>query len=396
MARPLPPGFRRVFRRELRRIAHRPRLAFMLGPFPLILMLLMSAVFSPGLPTDLPVAVVNRDGGALSRQAVRMIDAASDLQVTMRPATLAEAQDALVAGQVYAVILIPQFMERDLLQGRRPEIVTFYNNQFLTVGGIVSRAASTTIGTFSAGVATQALVSNGKLPEAAVEAVVPIPVQRSPLFNPALDYVQFLLAALMPTVLQIFIGASAALSIGSDVQRQKGVARLLKLGGSPLRAVAGKFAPYGLAYLLTMLCADAIIFGYFEAPFNGILWFHAVYTAAFVLACLCLGGMLAMIAGDTIAALGLTGVLTGPAFGFAGISFPRITMNGFAWVWGGLLPLTAYLQLRTDQVLRGAPIEVSLPTLGWLLAQIAIYGLVLIVMISRAARPAPAPAEVSA
>ncbi len=93
-----------------------------------------------------------------------------------------------------------------------------------------------------------------------------------------------------------------------------------------------------------------------------------------------------MIAGETVGALGLTGVLTGPAFGFAGISFPRITMNTFAWIWGGLLPLTAYLQLRTDQVLRGAPIEVSLPAFGWLLGQILLYGSVLVFLVARSAQ----------
>ncbi|WP_353391660.1 ABC transporter permease [Ruegeria sp. HU-ET01832] len=386
MSRPLPAGFRRTFRRELRRIAHQPRLAFMLGPFPLILMLLLSAVFAPGLPSNLPVAVVDQDGTTLSRQAVRMIDATADLAVTVRATSLAEAQDALVSGAVYAVIFIPQSMGRDLLQGNRPELVTFYNNQFLTVGGIVSRASRQAMGTFSAGVATQALVANGAVPEAAVEAVVPIPVQRSPLFNPALDYVQFLLAALMPTVLQIFITASAALTIGSDVQHPNGMARLTRIGGSSITGIAGKLAPYGLAYLLTLIFADVIIFGAFDAPFNGNIWLHGAYSAGFVLACLCLGGMLAMIAGETVGALGLTGVLTGPAFGFAGISFPRITMNTFAWIWGGLLPLTAYLQLRTDQVLRGAPIEVSLPAFGWLLAQILLYGSVLVFLVARSAQ----------
>ena len=39
-----------------------------------------------------------------------------------------------------------------------------------------------------------------------------------------------------------------------------------------------------------------------------------------------------------------------------------------------MLPLTAYLQLRTDQAVRGAPVEVSLPTLGWALALLVIYG----------------------
>lgn len=383
-----------MFRRELRLIARRPRLAFMLGPFPLMLVLVLAVVFSPGLPTNLPVAVVDNDNTSLSRQVVRMVDATSDVAVTRQLPNLAEGKAALVAGEIYAVVLIPDNMERDLLSGRSPELVTFYNNQLLTIGGIVARATSTALNTFGAGAAAQVLISRGELPEEAREAILPVPVQQSPLFNPALDYVQFLLAAVVPSVLQIFICASAALSVALDAQHVRGVPRMLALGGSPLRAALGKLAPYALAYLFVLCVADAILFGFFGAPFNGSLGLHLLYTVVFVVACLSLGALLGVLAGDTIGALGMTGVLTGPAFGFAGISFPRLTMNSFAWAWGGLLPLTPYLQLRTDQVLRGAPVDVSLPTLGWLMAQVAIYGALLLVMLSRkAAQPATVTSE---
>lgn len=379
----LPAGIRRVFRRELRLIAHRPRLILMLGPFPLLLVLVLAVVFSPGLPTNLPVAIVDNDNTSLSRQVVRMVDATSGVAVTLKVPSLAEGKAAIVAGEIYAVVLIPDNMERDLLSGRSPELVTFYNNQLLTIGGIVARATATALNTFDAGAATQVLISGGELPEEAREAIRPVPVQQSPLFNPALDYVQFLLAAIVPSVLQIFICASAALSLAYDTQHVRGVPRMLSLGGSPLRAALGKLAPYALAYLIVLFGAEAIMFGFFGAPFNGSLSLHLLYTVVFVFACLCLGAVLGVVAGDSVGALGLTGVLTGPAFGFAGISFPRLTMNTFAWAWGGLLPLTPYLQLRTDQVLRGAPVEVSLPTLGWLLAQVVIYGALLLFLLHR-------------
>ena len=202
---------------------------------------------------------------------------------------------------------------------------------------------------------------------------------------------QFLLASLMPTVLLIFMSAGAALTLARDIQHVNGAQRLYALGGGTAQVIIGKLAPYGLAYLVAMAAADAIMFGLFDAPFNGSWPLHVTYTVAFVLASLCLGAMLAMIAGDTVGALGMTGVMTGPAFGFAGITFPRIMMNNFSLAWGALLPLTPYLQLRTDQVLRGAPVDVSLPTLGWLLAQVVVYGGILALMVRRAGR---SPSEV--
>ncbi len=63
-------------------------------------------------------------------------------------------------------------------------------------------------------------------------------------------------------------------------------------------------------------------------------------------------------------------------------------MNNFAWVWGGFLPLTPYLQLRTDQVSRGAPVDFSLPAIGWQAAQIALYGGLALLLIRKSARAA--------
>ena len=382
-----PSGFRRVFRRELIVIAHRPGLAFMLGPFPLFIIFLMAAVFSSGLSTDLPITVVDLDGTSASRQVVRMIDATSGVEVTSRLPTLKEAKQELLSGRSYAVVLIPDNMERDLLAGRSPELVTLYNNQLLTIGGIVSRATATAFNTFKAGAAAQTLIARGQVLEEARVAIRPVPVQQSPLFNPSLDYVQFLLAALIPTILQIFIASSAALSVARDAQHVRGLPRLLSLGGGPVRTILGKFAPYVMAYLLSLLVADAVMFGLLGATFNGNLFFHVIYTIGFTLACIFLGGLLGVIAGETVGAFGMTAVLTAPALGFAGISLPRITMNTFAWAWGGLLPLTPYLQLRTDQVLRGAPVDVSLSTFGWLMAQVVIYGLSLLIMLHIASKP---------
>jgi ABC-2 type transport system permease protein len=395
MSERLPSGFRRVWRRELRRITGRPRLGIMLLPFPVILMALMAVVFAPGIPRDLPVAVVDHDRSDLSREVVRMVDVSSGVAVAAQMPELSAARHALITGQVYGVIQIPSGFERDLLSARQPELVTLYNNQFLTIGGIVSRASAQAFASFGAGAGAQALISSGKVPEHARIAVQPIPVQQSPLFNPALDYVQFLLASLMPAVLQIFMTGAAALVIAQDIQHHQGAARLRLLGGSAGVALLAKLLPYGLAYSVALFIADAVMFGFFDAPFNGSLWLHFGYTLLFVISSLALGAVLACVAGDTLGALGMTGVLTGPAFGFAGVSFPRLTMNGFAYWWGALIPLTPYLELRTDQVLRGTPIAYSLPTLWGFALQAGIYLILAVVLFQKAANRPPEAPEVS-
>lgn len=382
------PGFRRILGRELRQIAARPALAFMLAPMPLLIFLALAAIFAPGLPRDLPVAVVDLDGSTLSRQVVRMVDAASDVAVAEQVPTLGEARQALVARRVYAILMIPSDMERDLQQARSPEIVIFSNNQFLAPGGIAARSIATSVLTFSAGTSLRLLEARGVGPDRAMDLVTPISVQQSPLFNPSLDYIQFLLSAIIPTVMQIFICAAAVLSFSREHHSPGGMARLLRLSRTPGRAIIGKFLPYTVLGTLVLLLADVMLFNFFGASFRGNVSVFFLNGLVFVLACQALGALVALLARDATGALGMMAIIVAPAFGFAGVSFPRFGMSEFAQAWGAIIPLTPYLELRTDQTLRGTPLEFSLPTMAWLFAQLVIFAAVLWILTRRAARPA--------
>jgi hypothetical protein len=64
--------------------------------------------------------------------------------------------------------------------------------------------------------------------------------------------------------------------------------------------------------------------------------------------------------------------IAAPAFAFCGLTFPTAAMPLQAKVWGAILPLTHYLGVLVDQVMRGAPASASLPKLA------ALAGFVLV------------------
>jgi ABC-2 type transport system permease protein len=360
----------------------------MLVPLPLILFLGLAIVFAPGLPRDLPVTVVDLDGSTTSRQILRMADAAADVEIVEHVATLREAREALVAQRAYAILMIPAEMEQNLLLGHRPEVVVFSNSQFLTAGGIVGRSLTATVSTFSAGVSLRLLEAKGMGTDRALELTTPIPVRQSPLFNPSLDYIQFLLSAVMPTVMQIFICATAVLSFSREHHSPSGMARLLRLSGTPMRAILGKLLPYTFVGTFVLLVGDVILFSVFDASFRGNVFIFFLNGFIFILACQAMGALIALIAKDVTGALGMMGLIVAPSFGFAGVSFPRFGMTMFSQIWGAIIPLTPYLQLRTDQTLRGAPLEYSLPTMAWLFALLVVFSLLLWLMTRKTMRSA--------
>ncbi len=369
-----PAGFRQIFVREVRLIVARPGLMFMLAPFPLLLFAALAIAFHLAVPRDLPIAVVDQDNSTLSRQLVRLVDATPEAEVTARVGTLAEGRRLLIDGQAYAVVLIPAHTERDIMAGRRPEVAFFYNYQLLTPGSLVGRAISGALETAVANLSIEARVVRGADVDSATAAVMPIPVRQSQLFNPSLDYIQFLLAATFPTVLQIFICVSAALSFAHDRNGPTDLGRAGAGGGFSLTIIAGKLAPYTIANLAVLWASDAMLVGLMGTSFNGSLGLHLFSGVAFVVAAELLGALAGLLAANTMAALAAVGIITGPAFGFTGVTLPALSMNGFSELWAKALPISSYLMIRIDNVLRGAPTALSLPALSWLVGLCFFYG----------------------
>ena len=118
--KPMRPGVALAARRELRRIARRPALSFFVLAFPLLIFLVLASIFRAGVPTDLPVAVLDLDRSSLSRQIVQAVDVAPEVAVAWRPLDLSEARHLVLSGRAYGVVLVPAEFERDLRAGRQP------------------------------------------------------------------------------------------------------------------------------------------------------------------------------------------------------------------------------------------------------------------------------------
>jgi ABC-2 type transport system permease protein len=90
--------------------------------------------------------------------------------------------------------------------------------------------------------------------------------------------------------------------------------------------------------------------------------------------------------------MSVTAIICNPAFGFAGVGFPVLAMNGFAKFWGSLLPLRWYIQILFDQAVRGLPPSSSASPFMYLGALATVlFGLAWFRLRAVAAAPRPVP-----
>ncbi|MEA2915959.1 MAG: type transport system permease protein [Bradyrhizobium sp.] len=370
--RELRPGFWLVFWREFTWLRRRPFLLALTTIVPLSLMALLTIVFSAGLATRLPIAVLDLDSSDLSRSIVRMVDATPDTAVAVRAGELAEGRQMILSGRVDGLLMLPRNLERDVFAGRRPEVVFFYNTQTLTIGNLVLRGVNAAVPTAAAGIRLSLRTAQGQPIEEAQAALSPVPVQAHALFNPTLNYAYFLLAALLPSLLQIAIVTTSAYSVGMDVETHYRLRILRWLGGGLWPAMAGKVVPYTILFLMVLGFSDAVLFGILGLPLQGRGWLLLIADVLFILSCQFIGVLLALLLKSMASAVSIGTLLTSPAFGFMGIGFPRIGMNAFAHGFGAILPGTWYLIARIDQTIRGTPLDLSWKPILVLLAFVVV------------------------
>lgn len=375
-----------VMLREVRMLVTSPTLAGLVVVLPLLMLLILGAVFRAGIPVGLPIAVVDHDRSDLSRSLVRMLDAAPETRVAHHALSLSEAQKLIVSGDVRGAVYLPQGLEREILRGERPEIVTFYDNQHMSTGSLVARGARNAIDTALAGLRLSVRQGQGEAPVQAAVSVNPIPLQAHALFNPAFDYVHFLLAALVPTVLQIIAAAATAYALSLDFGTQCDRQALGRMAGGMVPALLGKILPYTFVFLLILGLSDIALYGWLGVPLRGSLLLMGAGAAAFILAVQLIGALAFVLTRDMGRAASIIAVITAPAFGFMGVGFPREAMSPLAQVWGAMIPGTWYVELRIDQSLRATPFEISITSVLWLLVIAGVLMLLVLAQVLRIGR----------
>jgi len=371
------PGFLMVARRECQWLFHDRVALLLIFGVPLFAFVVLTTVFSRPVIRDLGVTVVDEDRSDASRALVEYVAASPSLQIVDRSGTLSTAARDIRSGKAISAIYIPPDFERDLKADRRPQVVGFYNQQFLTAAGIASSGLSDTLSAAAAAAAPakRAAPTPASIGTLASETIA--------LVNPQKNYAQFLLRALLPTIIHVVITLAAGYSVGSEFRRRNAREWLESAGGDPVVALVGKLAPLFGIFLLIMLAEPFVLEGVLQVPFRGDVPLMVAAGSLLIVAYLSLGALLQLLAGDLATGLGLAGLFVSPAFGYAGVGFPTVGMNAFAQVWSAILPLRWYMAVLLGQAARGLPVSESAVPFAALAGLTVLYaGLALLRMSS--------------
>src|ERR1700754_679377 len=361
------PGFLLVARRELRWLLHDSVALVLIFGVPLFAFVALAVVFSHPVIRGLGVVVVDADRSDTSRALVEQVAASPSLRIVARAGDLASAASAIRSGEAIAAVYIPANFERDVKAERRPQVVAFYNQQYLTAAGIVSSGLSDTL----AAAAARAAPAAQAAPKAA--GVGSLVAETIVLVNPQKNYAQFLLRTLLPMIIHVVIALAGGYAVGSEFRRRSMRTWLACAGGNPVVALAGKLAPLFAIFFLIMLAEPLVLEGLLDIQFKGDVPMMIAAASLLIIAYLALAALLQLLLGDLPSGLGLTGIVVSPAFGYAGVGFPILGMNAFAQAWSAILPVRWYMAVLLGQAAHGLPVSDSAKPFAVLAALAALY-----------------------
>jgi len=346
--------------RELKRMSSKSIYLWILFILPLFTFLLFTSMFSQGKAEGYSLAIYDADNSALSRQIIRWIDATQNIKVTAYVHSLEDGKRFIEQSKAWGVLKIPKGTTSGVYKGMAPKLVLFYSNENLSAGSAVSVGVIKTIKTISAGINMQKRMAQKEMPQQAYTNIQPIIIDTHALFNPYINYAYYLVTALLPVMLLMFIISSSIFAIGSELKYGTADDWYRLSDGSIIVALTGKLLPYSIIFIIEAFFMNTILFKYIGAPMNGNIWVIFISTIFFVYAYQAMGVFMISVFPNMRFSLSLGAAYSSLAFSFAGLTFPSIAMSRPLQYFSQIFPYTHYLKIYINEAMKGLDLRYSL------------------------------------
>lgn len=352
-------GLKDTVRREIARMTSRKMYAFILFFVPIFCTVFFTTLLDKGLPLESPVAVVDMDHSALSRQVTRSLGSIQYLDVTEYDESFNEAMDKVRGGEIFGFFVIPANFESDALGGRKPTLEFYSNMTYFVPGTFVFKGFKTIAVGTAAGTVKTVMSSVGLDPQQISSAIQPVSFDQHLIGNPWMNYSYYLSPSFIFGVLALMILMGTVYAITTEIKMGTSPGWISTARGHISVALVGKLLPYTVCFSLTGWFILAWMFGFRDFPCNGSILTLVCTIPLFVLANQAFATFICCIVPNprlALSVVALIGILT---FSIAGFSFPVENMYGFIAILSYIIPVRYLFEIYVNDVVLGAPVFYS-------------------------------------
>ena len=327
--------------RELRIWMQRP--IYFVGSLGVILFgsIFFLTFFKAGLPSKLPIGVVDYDRSSLSRNFTRQLDA-TQIGEVVRFDDFRTAREAMQSGTITSICVIPDNFAADIQAFRRPTFTFYVNGLYFVGGSLAYQDILTMINLTSGAVQKQVLTAKGVSEHDMMGRLRPIYIDVHRIGNTMTNYGVYLNNLLLPGLLQMMIILTTIYAFGTELKYSTSRNLMKKADGSITNAVLGKLLVYTLYFTAVGISMVCLLYVWLRYPLAGSIWSMMLNMVLMVLACEAVALTIVGLIPVCRFAISIGALYSVLGFSLAGFTLPVEAMPPFLQGISVIFPLRHY------------------------------------------------------
>ena len=329
---------------------------FCMVVFPLMVMVFFTTLMQDGLPTEMPIGIVDVDNTTTTRALIRRLDAFQMTSIKHSYATVAEARKAIQNNEIYGFLYFPKGTTEKLLASRQPKISYYYTYTTLAAGALMMKDLKTLSTLGSAAVGQSTMRAKGYTPEQIQTFLQPVKIDLHQIANPWTSYNAYLSTMMVPGLTMLFIFLITAYSLGTELKFNTSKKWVEMADNRMVVALLGKFLPQTLIWLAVVYSYEYYVFFHLGFPHLGSPWMLVLIGLMQVLASQGFGIFIFGLAPSLRMSMSICSLWAVLSISMAGSAFPVMGMDRPLQSLSWLFPLRHYWMVYQTCVFNGFPL----------------------------------------
>lgn len=342
-----------VARRELRIIRQRP--IYLLGSVGVIAFcaIFFLTFLKDGLPSDVPIGLVDYDYSSTSRNFCQQLDA-TQLGKVVHYDSFAAAREDMNRGKIAAVCVVPVGMNDDIQANRQPKITFYVNGLYFVSGALAWKDLLQMVNLTNGAVQRQAFRARGYNDSQIMGMIRPVDVDVHQIGNVGTNYNYYLSSVLLPGVLEMIVIIVLIYSLGAELKYGTSRHLLQTSGNSIVTALAGKLLVWTLTFSAIGLILILLLFHRLHFPLAGSIWnmFMGIFLMIFASEAIAIF-ILEMLPVPRLA-LSIGALYSVLGFSLSGFTLPIEAMPPYIQGLAAAFPLRHYYLFYVQEAIFGA------------------------------------------
>ena len=345
-----------VMMRELQILRQNHIYRFCMVLFPILVIIFFTTMLDEGLPTSMPVGIVDLDNTSITRALERKLDGFQMSKVVAHYPSVAEARQAIQRNEIYGFLYIPKGTTSKLLASRQPKISYYYTYTTMVAGSMIMKDMKTISSLGSAALGQATMRAKGLTDKQIQTLLQPITIDLHQIANPWSSYNVYLTTVMVPGILMIFIFLISAYSLGTELKFASSKNWLAMADNNVTIALVGKFLPQTLIWLAIVFGYQLYVFFHLGFPHQGSPWMLVLLGLMHVMAAQGFGIFAFGLMPSLRMSMSVCSLWAVLSISMAGSAFPAMGMDGALQSLAWLFPLRHYFMLYQACIFNGFPL----------------------------------------